>query len=38
MSKKLHAKDLKKNELVETLGELWGPAVHWQTIRVKNIY
>jgi len=29
MSKKLHAKDLKKNEFVETLGELWGPAFHW---------
>ena len=29
MSKKLHAKDLKKDQLVETLGEIWGPAVHW---------
>lgn len=29
MSKKLHAKDLKKDEFVETLGELWGPAFRW---------
>lgn len=36
MSKKLHAKDLKKDEFVETLGELWGPAFHWLQVN-KNI-
>jgi hypothetical protein len=37
MSKKLHAKDLKKDEFVETLGELWGPAFHWLQVNRKPL-
>jgi tetratricopeptide (TPR) repeat protein len=37
MSKKLHAKDLKRDEFIESLGELWGPAFHWLQVNKNAI-